>query len=271
MSYGTGPPRMVNYCPNCGEETQTHYREIEIRGETAAASFCDDCWEIFYAADDSDLPITWTTDGGIVADIQLPATYTHDVKEETRTWELLDEEDWSQEDVDEFMDEIEDAHPQQGVRGDVSVDGCSLCGGQAAGDCQILGKVVCHSCFSDARQNPEKLRAYRDKLEAMYGEDELRDGFPSSWEEDTREETVAEKLAEERESDSERPDDFRKWSVEQWKDAYVDGEINLVALEIGVGHALEEEMDLSGPDSDKFERSIEIAEELSEEKVTEAV
>lgn len=96
----------------------------------------------------------------------------------------------------------------------------------------------------------------------MYGSGETREQKAEAAE------SVSEPLQEEKESNSERPDDFNEWSLEQWKNAYVDSEINLTALEIGVGHALEEQMNVSGPDSTRFERSMEVATELgSPEKV----
>lgn len=258
MDYGKSLPERVNHCPNCGTETQTNYRQVEIRTEQATVSFCDDCWDIFYHINTDRMPVTWTTENSIVTDIQLPAYFEEDVETGDRQWFPLDTDDfdWTEESVRELMDEF-DAPPvsEQGVRGDVNTEPrCALCDASAAGDAQILGKDVCYDCFTDARNG--KLKSYKEKLVSMYGEEDSREQQAEAAE------SVAESLQEEKESESERPDDFNKWSLEQWKNAYVDGEINLTALEIGVGHALEEQMDFSGPDSTQFERSMEVATEL---------
>jgi len=131
---------------------------------------------------------------------------------------------------------------------------CALCDASAAGDAQILGKDVCHDCFSNARNG--NIKSYREKLVSMYGSGETREQQAEAAE------SASESLQEEKESKSERPDDFNEWSLEQWKNAYVDSEINLTALEIGVGHTLKEQMDVSGPDNTRFERSIEVLKEL---------
>jgi len=148
-------------------------------------------------------------------------------------------------------------------------DYCAVCESGAAGDCQLLGKIVCQSCFMDAKSSPEKMESYRNRLREKYGdvrevEEEKED------EKAKRTKTIAENLADEKES-NERPDDYEKWTLEQWKDAYVEGEINIIALEIGVANRLEEEMEFSGPGSEKFERSVEIATELSDGPIKEKV
>lgn len=151
---------------------------------------------------------------------------------------------------------------------------CAVCEGRAAGDCQLLGKIVCQSCFSRAKKGD--IREIRQTLEKKYNNNDLRDYTDSSGNQDIEiHGNHAQNAGNEGiKTDSEtstRPDDYEEWTVEQWQNAYVEDEINLIALEIGVEHALRDNMTFDGPGSEKFERSVEIATELSDGPIKEQV
>jgi len=263
--YGTFQP-VQSQCPHCGDATDREARQYAIAGVSVAITFCKHCESAFHQLSDEEKEIiSYQTDtNGVVTDITLPYSISRDVQSGMKVLKPVDDFDPSDFDP-ESKQVIGDAY-------EITTEKvCAVCEGQAAGDCQLLGKIVCQTCFSEARNG--KVDEYRKVLQNKYNNEDLRDYEDEDTDGGVNTDSAPDPEVHSRESESEeeRPEDYEEWSLEQWKAAYVDGEINIIALEIGVEHVLEQEMDLDGPGSEKFERSVEIATELSDGQIKEAV
>lgn len=268
MSRYGSPLPVQSVCSHCGDETNGEIRQYDITGDSVAISFCKHCEAAFFQlSDDEKEIISYETDtNGVVTNISLPYTISRDVQTGSKVLKPVDDFDPSEFDPEDKQ-MIGDAYKV------TTQEVCVICEEPVSGDHQLLGKDVCTQCFRAAKNG--KVAEYRKRIKKKFTNKDVTD-YGDEQKENIRVSgnnvqnvssdsvnTRDSESGEPDESESERPDDYAEWSIEQWQDAYVEDEITITALEIGIGHALEEQVDFGNLDTEKFDRSIEVAEELS--------